>query len=330
MLGGFVMVKNKRLRRQLNLVAFLMVVFAFSVLMIYLGATVFRSQLPFFQLIDRDKQGAVDIGPEPETNPGATDLDPQVGVGLYMVLGSDFRPQSGFRTDTLILVAVDRSSGKASIVSFPRDLWVTIPGYGEGRINTVMQLGGYQLFANTMQTNFGVYPTQYAMINMEGFLKVIDTLGGVEFTTDTYTGDACDGSLNPTRWCEVNPGEVSMDSDMALWYVRARYNSSDFDRMRRTQEVVKAVLDKAATPLGLLKLPQLMAIYESEIESNIPPDQVLPLARFGLGFNSNEDIRRFVIGPNEVTSWTTYDGAAVLLPNIPAIQAILQEALTFE
>ena len=325
------MKNNKnRLKRQLTSISFFLVLGLFSVLMIYLGATVFRSHLPFFQLLDSGKNPDVILDPKPAVNAGVLDMEPGTSINLYMVLGSDFRPDAGYRTDTLILVAVEKKTGKASMVSFPRDLWVSMPGYGEGRINTAMQMGGFQLLANTMQTNFGVYPTQYAMIDMEGFIEVIDALGGIEFTTDYYTADACDGSLNPNRWCEVGPGKISLNSDMALWYVRARYNSSDFDRMRRTQEVAKAVFDKISSPAGMLKVPQMMRIYEKEVESNIPTDHILPLVELGLKFNSTEDIRRFVIGPNEVTSWTTEGGANVLLPNGPAIQAVLQEALTFE
>lgn len=325
------MKKNKKqLRKQLVLLSFLLVVGLVSIVMIYLGATAFRSHLPFFQLIDSEKFVDLQLDPAPPPNPGVIDVSAHSGVNLYVILGSDYRPQAGFRTDTIMLVAVERFSGKASIVSFPRDLWVSIPGNYENRINTVMQIGGFQLLANTLQTNFGVYPTQYAMINMEGFLQVIDAIGGVEVTTEHYTGDACDSAIDPDRWCEVGPGTVVMDSDLALWYVRARYNSSDFDRMRRTQEVVKAVFDQLTSPAGMLKITQMMSIYESEVESNIHPDQLLPLIQLALGFNSNEDIRRFVIGPNEVTSWMTPEGAAVLLPNTPAIQTILQEALTFE
>jgi LCP family protein required for cell wall assembly len=321
--------KNK-LRNQFVFLSFLLIVFVFSIGMIYLGSTVFRSQLPFFQLIDSKKPESVIIGPEPTPNSGVVDFDSGPSVSLYMILGSDYRPQAGYRTDVLMLIALDKQSGKMSFVSFPRDLWVSIPGYGEQRINTVMQLGGYQLLAETLQANFGVYPTQYAMIDMAGFLEVIDVLGGITFETDSYTGDACETSMDPDRWCEVGPGTVTLDSQWALWYVRARYNSSDFDRMRRTQEVVKAVMDKITSPAGLLKVPELLRIYDTEVESNINPDQVLGLTQLGLDFNASEDIRRFTIGPDAVTSWTTPDGGAVLLPNIEAIQNILQQALSFE
>ena len=321
---------NNRLRRQVFLIALLSMVFIVTTTMIYLGGTLFRSQLPFFQLLDGYQDGSSLLAPKPPVNPGVVELETFTGVRLYMMLGSDYRPDSGFRTDTIMLVAVDGGTGKTSMISFPRDLWVSIPGYGEQRINTVMQTGGFQLMANTLQTNFGVYPTQYAMIDMPGFLQVIDVLGGIEVTTDQYTGDACETYLNPNMWCEVNPGTVSMDSDWALWYVRARYNSSDFDRMRRTQEVAKAIFDKAISPAGILRLPELMRIYNTDVESNISPDQLLPMIQFARNINSDEQVRRFTIGPNETTPWTTSDGASVLLPNVPAIQAVLQDALTFD
>ena len=321
---------KNRLRKQRILMSFLFVSLVFAVGMIYLGATLFRSQLPFFQLIDGNTMLAEQIGPKPVPNPGVSEIVSGRDIRLYMVLGSDYRPGSGFRTDTIMLVALNATTGKVNLISFPRDLWVSIPGYGEQRINTVMQAGGFKLLAETMQVNFGIYPTQYALIDMEGFLMVIDELGGIEFETDFYTGDRCETSLSPNGWCEVGPGSVSFNSDWALWYVRARYNSSDFDRMRRTQEVVKAVIEKTVSPRGLLKLPALMRIYDTEVESNINPDQLLPLVNLGRGFNASEDIQRFSIGPNETTSWTTPGGGAVLLPNTPAIQLILQEALSFE
>jgi len=326
----FMRTNRTRKFRSILLIGILGLALVIALSMIFLGATTFRSQLPIFQLIDGNGLTAMQVDKAPPVNEGVVDLNEPGGVRLYMILGSDFRPTSGFRTDILMLVAVDSRSGKMSLVSFPRDLWVSIPGYGEQRINTAMQSGGFPLLADTMQTEFGVYPTQYAMIDMAGFLKVIDVFGGIEFTTENYTGDACDSSLDPDMWCEVGPGTVSLNSDWALWYVRARYNSSDFDRMRRTQEVVKAVIDKTISPAGMLKLPELMKIYESEVETNISPDQLIPMARLGLNFNSNEDIRRFTIGPNETTSWSTAGGANVLLPNISAIQAILAEALNFE
>lgn len=307
-----------------------LITFLASLGMIWLGATLFRSQLPFFQLLDGNPSAATALGPAPAPFPGVTDLSVPATTRLIMILGSDYRPQAGYRTDVIMLMAMDTITGKISLVSFPRDLWVTIPGYYEQRLNTVMQVGGIQLLANTFQTNFGIYPTEYVMLDMDGFLRVIDVLDGIEFDTEFYTADACDSSLDPDRWCEEGPGRVRLDSARALWYVRARYNSSDFDRLRRTQEVVQAVMDKAFSPVGLIKAPALMAVYESEVESNVNPSEILSLARVAMGFDSNSNVRRYIIGPNEATGILTADGANVLIPNIPAIQSILTSALRFE
>ena len=325
------MPKNKnRIFGQTVLLVFSALAFFVAFLLIFAAATVFRSQIPFFQLVDQQDVAPVEtFGPEPAPYGGVMDFQVPPTTKLFVILGSDFRPQAGYRTDVIMLAAVDTVSGQVSLVSFPRDLWVTIPGYYEQRINTVMQIGGMPLLANTLQTNFGIYPTDYAMIDMAGFLKVIDILGGVAFETEYATADACDSSLEADRWCEVGPGTVSLNSDWALWYVRARYNSSDFDRMRRTQEVVQAVMKKVMSPMGILRMPALMSAYSENVQSNITPGDLLILSRLGLGFSA-EKVHHYTIGPNQVTSWTTSDGAAVLLPNTAAIQAILQSALNFE
>lgn len=323
---------NHGLLRQVVILILCAIALSIAFLMIHAARTVFRSQIPFFQLIDQQDGNVIvfEVGPEPASFPGVVDLVPSPTTTLYMILGSDFRPESGYRTDVIMLVAVDSLSGKVSLVSFPRDLWVTIPGYFEERINAVMQVGGFPLLANTMQTNFGIYPTNFVMVDMEGFLSMIDVLGGITFETEFQTADACDSSLDPDRWCEVGPGEVPLDKDWALWYVRARYNSSDFDRLRRTQEVVQAVAKKVISPVGWLKWPALMDVYASEVESNLSPDELLPFIRFAFGFDPDEDIRHYTIGPNEAVGYTTASGAQVLIPNVPLIQSILQKALSFE
>jgi LCP family protein required for cell wall assembly len=325
------MPKNKnRTFSQVVFLLFSAIALSVAVLMIFAAATIFRSQIPFFQLVDQQTASVTEsVGPKPAPYSGVVDLQVPVTTKLFVILGSDYRPQAGYRTDVIMLAAVDTVTGQVSLVSFPRDLWVTIPGYYEQRINTVMQIGGISLLANTLQTNFGIYPTDYAMIDMAGFLKVIDTLGGVKIETEYATADACDGSLEADRWCEVGPGTINLDSDWALWYARARYNSSDFDRMRRTQEVVQAVMKKVASPIGLLKLPALMSAYSENVQSNITPGDLLILARSGIGFDADK-VHHYTIGPNQVTNWTTSDGASVLLPNTAAIQAILQSALNFE
>lgn len=72
-------------------------------------------------------------------------LEVSPDIVTILLLGSDWRPESGYRTDTIILVAINKKTGATSVVSFPRDLYVTLPGYRQERINVAQPLGGFEL-----------------------------------------------------------------------------------------------------------------------------------------------------------------------------------------
>ncbi len=80
------------------------------------------------------------------------------GTVNILVIGSDYRPSSGYRTDVMMLVSIHTDEGTVSVVSFPRDLYVTIPGWMDQRINTAFPHGGFSLLAETLSYNFGVKP----------------------------------------------------------------------------------------------------------------------------------------------------------------------------
>ena len=100
-------------------------------------------------------------------------------------MGSDYRPSSGYRTDVMMLVSINPKQGNVSVVSFPRDLWVTIPGVGEERLNTAQPKGGISLMADTLEYNFGVRPDRYILTNFQGFKNIVDILGGIEVQTSS-------------------------------------------------------------------------------------------------------------------------------------------------
>jgi LCP family protein required for cell wall assembly len=244
-----------------------------------------------------------------------------------LLLGSDYRPESGYRTDVIMLLSINPQYKSVSIVSFPRDLWVTIPGWYEERINVVHQLGGFELLADTFQYNFGVRPDRYVMVDFQGFLKVIDSLGGIEVYAEQNLADQCNHTINPTSWCSVGPGRVHMNSEMALWYSRARYTTSDFDRTRRAQEVVQAVFKKFMSLDAISKAPELYEIYTEYVETNLTLSDVLSLLPMATVILDTENIHRYAVGINETYNWITYSGAMVLIPYYDAIHAILVEAL---
>ncbi len=250
------------------------------------------------------------------------------GTVNLMVLGSDWRPNSGFRTDVIMLVSINTKKGTVSVVSFPRDLYVTIPGWMTQRINTAQAHGGFSLMADTMEYNFGVRPQYYIMTNFQGFVGIINSLGGIDVNVGQTLSDSCDLYWSRGGYCTVNPGVRSMDGDMALWYVRSRHSSSDFDRTRRQQEVMLGLFKKLMSMNAVTRLPELYQKFSSSVETNMGLSDMLPLLPMASQvLTDTSRIRQFAVGPGQVTPTITEGGAAVLIPNYDAIRAMIQDAV---
>jgi LCP family protein required for cell wall assembly len=240
-----------------------------------------------------------------------------------LLLGSDQRPYSGgFRTDVFLLMTINLDQQTINLTSFPRDLYVYLPGLYHDRINTAMSRGGFTMVTEMLDYNFGFRPDYYAVVNFWGFSGIIDTFGGIEVKVAQTLTDHRDGYGDYT----VRAGTVHMDGETALWYVRARYTTSDFDRTRRQQEVLYALMARLLSFDIVTKFPELYQQYQGTIETNLPLTEITPLLPVADEFFQGH-IGRFAIGPGQVSNWVTPGGAQVLLPNTAAIQAILKAAL---
>ena len=246
-------------------------------------------------------------------------------VKTILFLGSDFTPQTGYRTDVILLASFNMTTGKVNLFSFPRDLWVTIPGWEDQRINTAQPHGGNQMLSDTLAYNFGFRPDHFAMVDFQGFKHIIEVMGGLDVTVTKRMEDACD--LTPEKWCVVDPGVVHMDPDFALWYVRARKNSSDFDRGRRAQEVIQAMAKKAISPANLGNLPGLLMAINDTVETDMKVSDMWPYALPLVKYLKPDLVNTYRLTPTEAVPFTTDMGASVLRPDVPAIQAILKQVL---
>jgi LCP family protein required for cell wall assembly len=250
------------------------------------------------------------------------------GTVNIMVIGNDYRPNSGYRTDVMMLVSINTKKGSVSVISFPRDLYVTIPGWMTQRINTAFAHGGFDMMADTMEYNFGVRPTYYVMTNFQGFIGIINGLGGISVNVGQTLSDTCDLPQARGGYCTVTPGTVNMDGATALWYVRSRHTSSDLDRTRRAQEVLYAIFSKLMSLNAITRLPELYSSYQSAVETNLSVENILPLlpvASQVLGDSSR--IHQYSVGAGMVSNYTTPAGAMVLLPDYQAIANMIDEAI---
>ena len=267
-------------------------------------------------------------------SPGATPtiqptIDTYEDMVKIMLFGSDWRPESGYRTDVIMLLAINKDTGAASVVSFPRDLYVTLPGYRNERLNVAQPLGGFDLTQKTFQYNFGFTPDYYMTTNFQGFVSIIDTLGGVDVYAAYNLYDDCHLPIADSEGkCSLGPGLIHMDGETALWYVRSRYSTSDFDRTRRAQEVMKAIFERLMSLNAIARAPDLYSTFRNSVETNISLDVVISLIGFAPDLLSNPDkVHQYAIGPDDVWAWKTPEGAQVLLPNPEKIQPLLTEAL---
>jgi LCP family protein required for cell wall assembly len=263
-------------------------------------------------------------------------------VITFLLIGSDERHGSSFRTDTMIVAILRPKDDQVSLISIPRDLWVYIPDIEMQRINTAYQYGeingytggGAQLLKDTIEYNLGLHIDHTAMVDFNGFRRIVDTLGGVDLPvacayTDWRLIDPTYDPENEDNWYlyTAGPGVMHMDGDLALWYARSRSKSNDFDRGRRQQEVIRAISSRALSGDTLSKIPQLYNDLNALVTTDLGLADILKLGGLAPGF-SNADIRSYYIRPPVVSSWITPGGAYVLLPDQAALQGLITQALT--
>ena len=263
-------------------------------------------------------------------------------VITFLLIGSDLRSGSSYRTDTMVVVILRPKDGQVSLISIPRDLWVFIPGWEMQRINTAYMHGeltdyaggGPQLLKDTIQYNLGLTIDHTAMVDFDGFRKIVDTLGGIDVPvacayTDWRLIDPTYDPQNENNWYlyTTPTGILHMDGDLALWYARSRSKSNDFDRGRRQQEVLRSLYARGLSGDTLTKIPQLYTDLNSLVTTDLGLTDILKLATLAPSF-SNANIRSYYIRPPIVSSWITPGGAYVLLPDQAAISALIQQALT--
>ena len=241
-------------------------------------------------------------------------------VKVSLLLGTDtFNPFIG-RTDTIILLFYNPQLAKASFLSIPRDLYVYIPGYGMNRINQAYPLGGIDTLLLSLEYNFNVQVDNWMLIHINDFVAFVDDLGGVEIYDPQYNLDEYDG--NPPEYHHMQGHE-------ALWYVRKREGTSDIDRNRRQQEMIRALMRKILWGGNLVHLPAWYAKYNQSFRSNLNLIDLFNFIPLALNFGDQDRLQFDQISWEQVTSWRTPSNAAVLLPEREAILWKLQRAMSF-
>ncbi len=249
-----------------------------------------------------------------------------------LLLGVDDRGDGTIpRSDTMILVSIDPTSKTVGMVSIPRDLLVTIPGYGDDKINAAYPYGsqaditGPGLAEATVEYNFKIKINYYAEVDFTGFQKIVDTLGGVTLDVPApIKDDEYPGALNNYTRVLFQTGLQHMDGVSALQYARTRHDDNDFARGNRQQQVLQA-LRQQGTQLGLItKAPELIGELGDTVRTDLSLTQTLSLAKLGTQINSS-NIHSYSLLPALTESSTA--AGYYLLPDWAAIGQIMDQAM---
>ncbi|HSJ55740.1 MAG TPA: LCP family protein [Anaerolineae bacterium] len=256
-----------------------------------------------------------------------------------LLLGIDRRGSSGwgYRTDTIIIVTVDPRSKAVGMMSIPRDLYLSIPGYGENRINVANVWGytydypggGPALLKRTIEHNFGIPLDYYVMVDFDGFKQVVDELGGIDVNVprdlhDTMYPDPRPGDPYAYKTVHFDAGWQHMNGQRALTYARSRMSTSDFDRARRQQLILIAIRERALSLNIIPKLPALFATMGHMVKTDMTLDEMVELAMLAPEIDMG-NLQQLVLDHPYVKSHRTETGAAVQLPRWDLIDPAVGE-----
>lgn len=263
----------------------------------------------------------------------AADSGPAVALAEklnVLLVGLDRRPgaTSGGRPDTIIVASFDASQGQVGLVSIPRDLYVEIPGYGFDRINATAARAAQsrrdptRLLQSVVETTLGISIQHSVVIDLAGFERAIDAVGGVDVHVSCPIADNFIDPRRPgqRRSLDLDAGWQHLDGPTAAMFVRSRHGRSDWSRSRRQQAVLAALKRRLLSFEGITRVPALLDELQSVVETDMSRAEILRLAALGVRVEPDR-VHGLVIGYRETEGYMTPDGKAVLRPKLPEIRA---------
>jgi LCP family protein required for cell wall assembly len=286
-----------------------------------------------------------DLGAEGETplqsagGPPSVPWDGNSRINV-LIMGLDSRESDSDdipRTDTMILFSLDPENRTAGMLSIPRDLWVEIPGFDYNKINTAYRLGevynvserGPGQALRTVEELLGMEIDYYAMVDFLAFENFIDELGGIKIIIPE---EIVVDPLGKQNTKTLKAEEQVLPGYLALAYARSRNTSgSDFDRAGRQQQVIMAIRDRILStellPTLIKNSPTIYQSLSSGISSNLTLMQLVRLAWVAQQI-PEENIRKGVIGVDQVDFAYSYDGQDILRPLPDEIRKLRDEIFT--
>lgn len=205
-----------------------------------------------------------------------------------LLIGCDAREEGGRgRSDSIILISINKESEQLIATSIMRDIYVEIPGHGNNRINAAYAYGGADLLVETVEKNFKIQIDRYASVDFFVFMDIVDQMGGVDLEIsdeEFLVANAYINELNVlldepygTDWLPGG-GPHHLNGKQALGYSRIRYvGDADFERTKRQRTVLEQIFNKVKD-YNLIELNSLLNIILPEITTDLTEGEAITLA----------------------------------------------------
>lgn len=185
------------------------------------------------------------LSPEDVTWAGAdVEVMKDNDIKNILLIGQDKRPnqEARQRSDTMIICSINKRTGKITLVSLMRDMYVPIPGYDDNRINAAYAFGGMELLDKTIEKNFGIHIDGNVEVDFEGFINSMSKVGDLELNLSQEEADHINKRL---KRGSLKAGKNTMDPEQVLMYARTRYvGNGDYERTERQRKVLMTAFAK--------------------------------------------------------------------------------------
>lgn len=181
-----------------------------------------------------------------------------------MLIGSDTRGEEKGLSDSLMIAHYNEKTNRVKIASIMRDIYVDIPSHEKQKVNAAFAFGGPELVRKTIKQNFDVDIHYYAVVDFQGFSKIVDAVAPVGIEVDIPY------EMSHGIGMTLEPGVQTLHGEQLLGYVRFRHDSlSDFGRVDRQQEVLSKLKEQIVSMNNLVNLPKILGLTDPYIETNV-------------------------------------------------------------
>lgn len=265
---------------------------------------------------------------------------PLSGRMNILLLGSDTDSKFALPlAQTDIVLTIDPQARYVGMLSLPRDLWISVPGHGMQKLDQAFAdgwsdaqsfEGAVRLSLETIHRDFGIYIDHYAWVGLDGFIKVIDTAGGVDIdpthpiVDDTYPDDIGSSNAHAYKRLYIAPGPQHLTGPEALEYVRSRHADlvGDFGRSARQQQVLSQLKLKLNSATILSNLPELINDLNGSVKTDMQLPDILSLMNYARSVDLAK-VDRVILSPPYSSGFITQDKQDALQPNCTLITPVI-------